>query len=283
MKKRSSKPTVAVVGAGNVASALGPALCRAGYRIVEVVVRDRPESRRRGAALARKWKCRIEVRRQSRLDADIVILAVTDDAIASTAREIARRADWAGKVVMHLSGARSASELNALKKRGAAVGSFHLMNTFVRGVQPRLEGTFVAVEGDRRAVAIAEAMARDIQCRPFRVRSKDKVLYHAMGAFASPLLVALLAIAEEVGRKAGVKYPRRVLDKLLMQTLLNYRKKGPAAAFSGPINRGDVATIKRHLKALRGTEQAGEVYRLLGRSALRSLPVKARAAFRKLL
>lgn len=283
MKKRNSKPTVAVVGAGNVAAALGPALHRAGYRIVEVVVRDRPESRRRGAALAKRWKCRMAVRNQARLDAKVVLLAVTDDAIASTASEIARHVDWSGKVVLHLSGARSARDLNAVKRRGAAVGSFHLMNTFVRGVQPRLEGTFVAVEGDQKAVALAETIAKDIHCQPFQVRSDDKVLYHAMGAFASPLLVALLTVAEGVGREAGVKDPRRVLGKLLIQTITNYRRKGPAAAFSGPINRGDVATIKRHLKALRGIEEAGELYRLLGRSALRKLPVKSKNALKKLL
>src|SRR5262245_28458313 len=99
------KPTIAIVGAGNLAQALAPALRRAGYRVREIVSRAGGESRRRARALARRVGAKATDHEHASLDADIIWLCVTDDAIAQTAQRLALRPAWKGRTVLHSSGA----------------------------------------------------------------------------------------------------------------------------------------------------------------------------------
>ena len=112
-----------------------------------------------------------------------------------------------------------------------------------------------------------------------------KEAYHAWGMFASPLLTALLAASEHVARAAGVrgKAARKRMLPILRQTLANYAKLGAPGSFSGPIARGDVATVGKHLKVLLEVPEVRGVYVALARSALRGLPAKNRAALGEIL
>jgi predicted short-subunit dehydrogenase-like oxidoreductase (DUF2520 family) len=103
--------------------------------------------------------------------------------------------------------------------------------------------------------------------------------------FASPLLTALLAASERVAVAAGVsrKAARKRVLPILKQTLANYARLGAPGAFSGPIARGDVATVKKHLSILRGVPGAREVYLALARAALRDLPAKNRSGLERIL
>src|SRR5271170_7311564 len=103
--------------------------------------------------------------------------------------------------------------------------------------------------------------------------------------FASPLLTALLAASERVAGAAGVsrKAASERMLPILKQTLANYGRLGAPGAFSGPIARGDIATVRKHLDVLRGVPGARDVYIALGRAALRDLPVKNRAGLEKVL
>ena len=100
------------------------------------------------------------------------------------------------------------------------------------------------------------------------------MLYHALGSFSSPMIVATLVTAERVGKAAGLtrKQLKAIMRPILLQTLQNYLERGPAAAFSGPIKRGDLNTIRHHLKNLKNVPGAVEVYRALVNSALTDLP-----------
>jgi predicted short-subunit dehydrogenase-like oxidoreductase (DUF2520 family) len=159
------------------------------------------------------------------------------------------------------------------------------MMTFVPGIQPRLRGVPFAVEGDRRAVAEAKRIVTKLGGQVFTIRKDAKVLYHALGSFSSPLLVATLVTAERVGRGAGLSrdQTRRLIAPILQQTLTNYLERGAAAAFSGPIKRGDLSTVRRHLRELRHVPEALGVYRALVRSALRDLPAKNLRALAELI
>ncbi len=277
------RPTIALVGAGRVAQALGPALRRAGYRILEVVARDRTASRARAGRLARQVGARVATLAEARLRADLVWLLVPDDAIAEWAQQLARRGEWEGKSALHSSGALGSDRLAPLRRRGAAVASLHPLMTFARSSAPSLQGIPFAVEGDAAAVGVARRIARDLGGSAFLVRKHAKPLYHAWGMFTSPLLVAVLALAERVGRKAGVPDPGRAAQAILRQTLKNYLESGAAAAFTGPIVRGDVATLRAHLRALRSLPEARAAYLALARAALRDLPVRNRKQLAKLL
>jgi predicted short-subunit dehydrogenase-like oxidoreductase (DUF2520 family) len=192
---------------------------------------------------------------------------------------------WRGKTVIHSSGALTSDELNALRRKGAVVASVHPFMTFVPGSIPSLAGTPFAVEGDAPAVRSARQIVRAMGGSVFVVRKKDKVAYHAWATFCSPLLLAALLTAEQAGGLAGFSpaLARRTMLPIVKQTIANYGALSPAGAFSGPIVRGDAAIVGEHLKKLRAIPGARAVYLALSRSALRRLPARNRARFKKIL
>lgn len=279
------KPTIAIVGAGNLAQALAPALSKAGYHISEVVSRRASDSRRRARALARRVSARVTDYEHAQLDAEIIWLCVTDDAIGEAAQRLAARESWKGKTVVHSSGALSSDELAPLKSRGAAVGSVHPMMTFVRNAGTGMKGVAFALEGDAKAVSQSRKIAQDLGGIPFRIGKESKVLYHAMGSFSSPMIVIVLALGEQIARTAGI--PRQkipaAMRPILLKTIDNYMKNGSAGAFSGPINRGDIATVRKHLAGLQKVPVARAAYVALARAAVEMLPVKKKEALLRLL
>lgn len=278
------KPTIAILGAGNLARTLAPALAKAGYRVTEVVTRGRSASLRRAHTIARQAGARAVTMDEAKLDAGVVWFCVSDGAIATCARALSRR-DWQAKVALHSSGALSSDELAVLRRRGAPVASLHPMMTFVGDAAPALEGVPFAVEGDAGAVRAARRIAKDLGGEVFGIRKAQKTLYHALGSFSSPLLLMLLAQAERVGEAAGLSAPqtKKVMRGIVGQTIDNYFRFGAAASFSGPLQRGDLVTIKRHLKELRKVPGALVIYRHLAASAVANLPVRKRRELRQML
>jgi predicted short-subunit dehydrogenase-like oxidoreductase (DUF2520 family) len=281
----TSKPSITIVGSGNLAQALGPALRRAGYRIKEVISRNSETSRRRARDLARRVGARATTAQRAHLDAEIVWLCVTDDAIAGAANALALASDWRGKMALHSSGALTADQLAPLRRRGAAVASVHPMMTFVRGAGTGFAGVAFAVEGDAAARRQGRRIARDLGGVPFEIHKESKVLYHAMGSFTSPLVVAVLALAERVADTAGIPRAKltAAMQPILRKTFENYMRGGAAAAFSGPINRGDLETVRKHLTALQKVPLARDAYVALARAAAETLPVKRKGELVKLL
>jgi predicted short-subunit dehydrogenase-like oxidoreductase (DUF2520 family) len=284
----AGKPRVAIVGAGNFGSALALALQQAGYAIEAVIVRCRGESLpdeplKKAQRLAKRVGASAS-HDLSAVRAEWIWFCVPDAEIARAAKSVAKKIEWKGRVALHSSGALTSDELAVLRKRGAAVASVHPLMTFVRGSRPSLAGVSFAVEGDRAAVRAARRVIRDVGGRAYSIRKKDKAAYHAWGTFASPLFTTLLATTEQVAGLAGVnrKAAKQRMIPMVVQTLANYATFGAAAGFSGPIVRGDVDTVKRHLRVLRGTP-AAKVYSALARAALQYLPVKHRKSLKQLL
>ena len=283
--KRFGKGTITLIGAGNLAQALGPALKAAGYAIDFVASRETASSRRRAAMLAQLLEARTQSLNDAGPASDILWICHTDDALAETAKLLARKPGWSGKIVLHSSGALSSDVLAPLKRKGASTASLHPMMTFVPGATPRMEEVPFAVEGDSHAVSVALRIVRDMGAESFAIQKASKPLYHALGSFSSPLIVAALVTAERVGRGAGLtaSQTRRVMAPILRQTMKNYAERGAAAAFSGPIKRGDINTVHRHLKELKRVPGASEVYRALVKSALMDLPSRNRRQLLSLL
>jgi predicted short-subunit dehydrogenase-like oxidoreductase (DUF2520 family) len=283
--KQSTKPLITIVGAGNLASALAAALRRAGYRIDQIVSRESAVSLRRSRRLAGEVGAAAVVAARARIRAEIVWFCVPDGAIAHAAASLTGVADWQGKIALHSSGALTSDELAALRKRGAAVASVHPLMTFVRGSRPSLVGVSFAIEGDPKAVRTARAIVLRLGGQPFAIGKRQKEAYHAWGMFASPLLTALLAAGERVAGAAGInrKSAREKMLPILGQTLSNYARLGAAASFSGPIARGDAATVGKHLKVLLEVPELREIYVALARAAVGDLPAKNRSALRRLL
>jgi len=269
----AGRPDIAIVGPGRLGTALALELARAKYHVREIVTRSAGSRE-----LARAIRAAVTTRPSARLHAQLVWFCVPDREIAKAARGLVTTTDWRGKVAFHASGALSSDELSVLRKRGAAVASVHPMMTFVQGAVPVLKGVPFGVEGDAAAVRVARRIVRDLGGEMFIVRPVNKVAYHAWGAFASPLLIAALVTAEQVARAAGLsaRNARKNILPIVRQTLANYAQLGPAGAFSGPLVRGDVAIVRKHLGVLKRIPGTAEVYVALARAALRNLPVRER-------
>ena len=283
--KPSAKPRIAIVGAGNLASALAVSLRAAGYEIEQIIAHESGASMRRARQLAREIGASAIAAAGSEIQAGVVWFCVPDTAIAGAAESLVSAADWRGKVALHSSGALASDELAVLHRQGASIASVHPLMTFVRGSRPSFVEVPFALEGGQKAVRAARAIVQDLRGHPFTIRKQHKAAYHAWGMFASPLLTTLLAASERVAGAAGVRpiAARRRMLPILQRTLANYARLGAPRAFSGPIARGDVATIAKHLGALRGVPEAREIYIALARAALRDLPAKNRVELEKLL
>lgn len=171
-------------------------------------------------------------------DADIVLLAVPDDAIAEAARVIAP-----GRIVGHLSGA---TDLGPLTPHEAF--SMHPLIT-ITGTETRFSGASAAVAGSTdRALSVARELATVLDMATFVVEDRHRAVYHAAASVASNFLVTLEGFAEELAAHAGV--PRRALVPLVRAAVENWAEHGAAAALTGPIARGDAHTVARQREAI---------------------------------
>ncbi len=307
------KPTVAIVGAGSLATFLAVALDDAGFTITEIIARDKPRSRRHAGALAAKVGAQTVTAHSAALDATLLWFCVPDreirDAASALAGNLAARvaAHRNGRVpnrapskvpnkvpnrvpskirfAFHSSGALLSRELEPLRKAGIAVASIHPLMTFVAGTYPSLAGVPFAMEGDRAATQVARQIVRKLGAESFSLPAARKAAYHAWATLTSPLLLAFWVTLEEAAQAAGLARndARRKSLPIIRQTLTNYSRLGPAKSFSGPLVRGDAQTVARHLAVLKKHPGLREVYVALARAALRGLPVKNRDGLSRLL
>jgi predicted short-subunit dehydrogenase-like oxidoreductase (DUF2520 family) len=279
------KPQVAIVGAGSLANFLAPDLRKSGYTITEIISRESPHSLLNARRLARKVGARAVTAKNTALDATLLWFCVTDREIRAAAAGLADRARGKVQFAFHSSGALTSRELDPLRKSGIAVASVHPLMTFVPGGHPLLTGAPFAVEGDVVATRMARRVVRDLGGDCFLLPAKSNAAYHTWATMTSPLLLAFLVTLEDAAVVAGLtrEDARRKSLPIIRQTLENYSRLGPQNSFSGPIIRGDVETVAKHLAVLRKHPEARAVYVALARSAARRLPVKNRKEIEKLL
>jgi predicted short-subunit dehydrogenase-like oxidoreductase (DUF2520 family) len=197
-------------------------------------------------------------------EADLVILATPDGAIADTGVALATGLR-PGTLVVHLSGACSLEELDKLQSERPDVelGALHPLQSLpsVELGLERLPGSWCAVDGP----PVVERLALTLGMRPFRLPADERARYHAAATIASNHLVALLGQAARIASAAGV--PPEALLPLVQATVDNVAALGPDDALTGPVARGDADTVARHLDALASSERAA--YRAVAREALR--------------
>ncbi|KLU62031.1 Rossmann-like domain protein [Peptococcaceae bacterium CEB3] len=263
-----------MIGAGAVGTALAACLTGAGYECVGVHTRTGTSYQRfRQYVHAPGLSVRELVPR-----VDLLFVTTQDDNIQTVAEELWREGLFrAGQTWLHCSGALPAAVLGP---QGAPVHrlSIHPLQSFA-GVEAALQllrGSHFAVEGDNPE--LGEKIVGDLGGIAHRLKSEDKVLYHAGAVMASNYLVALASQAVELFNLAGIN-SREALSALLplmAGTLRNLEVSGLPAALTGPLARGDIEVVSRHLSRMPGP--IAEVYKVLGMRALETAQEKWRAA-----
>jgi predicted short-subunit dehydrogenase-like oxidoreductase (DUF2520 family) len=258
--------TLNLVGAGHVGRALGRLFAANGVLAVQdVLTRSRASAEEATAFIGAGHACDSPAHMRP---AQVWMLAVGDDAILSTCAALAGSGQLAGAVVFHCSGAKASSELQAARAAGAFVASVHPVRSFAdpEAVAADFAGTFCGIEGDPEALAVLEPAFEAIGARLVRIDPLAKTVYHAAAVFASNYLVTVLDAALRAYVAAGVppEVGRELARPLASEALANVFRLGPEAALSGPVARGDFATVARQQEAVtRWDEATGRLYEAL--------------------
>src|ERR671927_1261218 len=172
--KRKQKTTVSIIGAGRLGTALGVALLHCGYSIESLVARRAQKARKSAALLDGKPQVLAAKQLPSLRPADVFLITVPDDQIASVAAQLSELEFKA--TALHTSGALSADVLAPLRKRGWHTGYIHQLIS-ISDTDPAFAGAFWSVEGDAAALRMGKAIVRNLGGQSFSIRSKDKPLY----------------------------------------------------------------------------------------------------------
>lgn len=255
----------AIIGAGAVGRSLAAALRARGAQVVAVASRSLA-SAREAAALAGCPLAATDLATAARL-ANAVALCVPDDAIAAVCHSIAQAGAFErGDVAFHFSGALPSHALDAARACGADTLSFHPAQTFARPSADAFRGVYCILEGNEAGLAFGKELAALLGATPVTIDAAHKPLYHAALCLACNYLTTLADLGVGLLRAAGLRdHALPALLPLLRGAVDNLSRSGPAEALTGPIRRGDVATLRAHLGALAASApELAPLYRLLG-------------------
>ena len=261
---------IGFIGSGTTGTALAVRLSQRGCPVVAVSSRTLRSAQKLAGLLP---DCRVCHTAQEVAEAaELVFITTPDDVIARVCGEVRWRE---GQNVVHCSGAHSVDVLESARKLGAAVGSFHPLQTFAdvdRAVE-NLPGSTFALEAEEPLLATEKELTRLLDGKWVVLKPGDKVLYHAAAVFACNYLVTLVKLALDLWRNFGIssKEATRGLLPLLEGTINNIDNIGLPDCLTGPIARGDSGTIERHLSALEARSPALlTTYKELG---LQTIPI----------
>jgi len=257
---------IAIIGAGRLGTTLGRALAAKGHKITALTCR-RKASAEESRAIIGQGRALTDNAAAARM-ARVIFLSLPDEVITGVVSRLARnRVDWPGKTVFHTSGLLPAQVLEPLRERGASVASFHPVQSFPRKTtRPgHFRGISFGLEGDRNALALAGAFVRRLGGHALIIPEGTKPFYHAAFSFASNFLVVLLDAATRLLEEAQIPEDKaaRMLLPLVQGTLHNVKEFDTTAALTGPLVRGDVASVRAHLEALERWPRYADVYRKL--------------------
>jgi predicted short-subunit dehydrogenase-like oxidoreductase (DUF2520 family) len=277
--------TVSIVGAGRVGRALGRRLHELGWRVGGVTGRSISSARAAVRVIGAgqplgELTCHI-------LYSKVVLITTPDSAIEEVANSLAQLGgkEWSGKVVLHTSGALDSTVLQPLADVGAAAGSMHPMQTFSHQNFPDLAKCIFGIDGCQAALQVARKMIHQMGGVAVRLSGTNRAAYHAAGSFASVYILALMETATRLLMMQGFKRRQamRALLPLTRQTLENFERVGPLAAWTGPLARGDFSTIERHAEALAHFEpEYLAAYIALARLTAKELAAKPAAVLKQL-
>jgi len=237
------------IGAGTVGTAMAIRLSQKGYPVIAVYDLNPAAAKRLAEAVK---GCQVRAKAQDVADAaDFVFITTADDFIPQVAAEVAWRV---GQIVSHCSGAASTDVLEPARKLGARVGCIHPLQTFAGIAQAveNLPGSTFAIEAEEPLLGVLKEMAVKLNGDWLELKAEDKALYHASACIACNYFCTLMQMATDLWRNWGKSNAEAIkaMMPMLQGALNNLSNVGLPKALTGPIARGDLMTIRKHLSAL---------------------------------
>jgi len=276
------KPSFCIIGAGVVGTAFACVLNSKGYVFTGVFSRSKSSAAAcrnlvGSGVLYSDPKSLIE-------NSTLVFITVPDSSIEQVCRELSELSVFTkDKTVIHTSGVLSSDALAFARDSGASVFSVHPIQSFADVSQAiqNLPGSFFGVEGRGTSGNLVDAVVKDLGGIKISINTEGKVLYHAAAAAASNYLVTLLDLACGLMEKSGVSKEDtfKMLKPLIYGSLNNIENVGIPQALTGPISRGDVITIEKHIKGMeRMFPAAIPLYKKLGEYTVKIAREKGKIA-----
>jgi len=249
MKKNASKFTI--IGAGKIAWSLIPAMQEAGFTVDCIISRKISDAERAAEKFGiRKFSDSVK----DLPGKSIVLLAVPDDQLLKISKQIfdaGRHLDR--RTFVHFSGVYSSDVLKYIKNNGGSTASFHIMQTFPSKRRVKIKNSYGSVESsDKKIRIMLIAFASKLGINAFEINGANKAAYHLSGVFASNFLVANFYSAEKLFRQAGgTGNFFDFIEPIIKRTISNIRNAGAKNSLSGPVERGDLNTVKVHTRYLK--------------------------------
>lgn len=243
---------IGIIGAGVVGTAVGVVLHDKGYEITGAYD-IKPESTK---LLAERTGCRVAANPEEvARSADLLFITPCDSAIQSVVDALADvGAINSDHTLVHMSGAQSSEILDRAKEFGARVLSVHPLQSFANldMAIENLPGSIFSIEGDRQAFDVAVCIVETLGGEYFFIDRKAKPLYHAGACVVSNYLVTIIDFGVKLLEYTGIpkNMATRALMPLINGTLNNIDNIGIPKSLTGPIARGDISTIIKHLDCL---------------------------------
>ena len=270
--------TLSVVGAGRAGGALAAAAAARGWRVAAVASRDASHREQLAAATGASA---VRTAAQAAQAAALTVIAVPESQVMRVAATIAANGiALRGRVVAHCSASLGTAPLASLRQNAAAVGVAHPLQALSGAESAELiAGSYFRIEGDTAALPVLESFVADLGGVRLQVAPEQRALYHAAAVLAGNAPLTLLARATALLVDAGVDTDsaHAALAALLEGSARNARRVGAAAALTGPVARGDAATVQANLDALAMHPDARELYLRLAKEMLALAGTNGRA------
>lgn len=253
---------IAIIGTGNVAWHLAPALENAGHTVTDVYSRDiHRAAKLTGRLYTTEPKDDLDF---SDSEAEIYIIAVSDHAIPSIADSIILPEE---SILVHTSGGVN---LTALAYSSASyTGIFYPLQSFSKSREIDFgDVPFLLESDDQEVLHKLKILAKSLSPHQYLVKSKDRMALHVAAVFASNFTNHLLRISEEIMNRQGLDF--EMLKPLIIEQVSKSLQMGAKAAQTGPALRGDVPTLDQHYQFLNYNEQVAEIYKLISQDIIDS-------------
>lgn len=239
-----NKATVTIIGLGRTGKVLSQTLEEAGYQIYSTISKGEHVSK----------------------VGDITFITTPDSEIVKVSKQLLDQVeDIEHKYIFHCSGTVPSSVLKELEMKGAMVGCLHPLMAITE-TSKSFRDVYFDIEAPENSVSQIKKIIEDLGAKSFVVTEKEKELLHVSAVMASNYLVTLTDLALRISEKSNISQ-RILLDAMLPlmnSSLTNLRKLTPSKALTGPISRGDIQTVQKHIKLLEGDQEMLDMYKKLG-------------------